>query len=303
MNPGEPDGRPGDADEPGHGWQGRAAAVVTLTFDVDAETPVLAHGRDFAEHASTMSHQAYGPDVGLPRILDLLADLSVPATFFVPGWVAEHRPWLAPSIAEHGHEVAHHSYSHRPPTSMTAEEERADFERALAVFDRQDIEIHGHRAALWEASWQTTGLVAEHGLTYDSSLMGDDRPYKVATPAGEVVELPVHWSLDDWEQYAYLPAPHIGSVIESPAKVIELWRAELDGMRHYGGLFNLCLHPFLSGRPGRALALRRFLEYALSRADVTFARCADVARTAAADPALTIRHPQPPAAEPDVYPH
>ncbi len=283
-------------------WRDGAAAVVTLTFDVDAETPVLAHGREYARHASTMSHQAYGPEVGLPRILDLLGELGVPATFFVPGWVAEQRPGLAASIVERGHEVAHHSYSHRPPTSMTAKEERADFERALEVFAGQGIEIAGHRAALWEASWQTADLVAEHGLLYDSSLMGDDRPYRLVTGSRDIVELPVHWSLDDWEQYAYLPAPHIGSVIESPGKVLELWRAELDGMRHYGCLFNLCVHPFLSGRPGRAMALRRFVEYALECGDVRFARCREVAGLAAADPDLTTRRPRPPVVDPEVYP-
>jgi len=131
------------------------------------------------------------------------------------------------------HEVAHHSYSHRPPTAMTPAEERADFDRALAVFAGQGIEISGHRAALWETTWQTAELVAEHGLRYDSSMMGDDRPYRIDTGHGTIVELPVHWSLDDWEQYAYLPAPQIGSVIESPAKVLEIWRAELDAMRHY----------------------------------------------------------------------
>ncbi|MEU8102606.1 polysaccharide deacetylase [Nonomuraea muscovyensis] len=283
-------------------WRHGAAAVVTLTFDVDAETPILAQGRHYARHASTMSHQAYGPEVGLPRILALLDDLRVPATFFVPGWVAEQRPGLAGSIVERGHEVAHHSYSHRPPTSMTPEEERADFERALAVFADQGVEIAGHRAALWEASWQTADLVAEHGLRYDSSLMGDDRPYRVATRSGDIVELPVHWSLDDWEQYAFLPEPHIGSVIESPAKALELWRAELDGMRRYGCLFNLCAHPFLSGRPGRAEALRQLIEYALACGDVRFARCRDVAEDAAADPGLPTRTPRPPDADPEVYP-
>lgn len=133
-------------------WHGGAAAVAALTFDVDAESPVLARGRRYADHASTMSHQTYGPDIGVPRILDLLDELQVPATFFVPGWVAEQRPHLAPAITEHGHEVAHHSYSHRPPTSMTPEEERTDFERALAVFAAQNVPIHGHRAANWQAT-------------------------------------------------------------------------------------------------------------------------------------------------------
>lgn len=283
-------------------WRGGAAAVATLTFDVDAETPILAQGRHFADHASTMSHQSYGPDVGVPRILDMLDELRVPATFFIPGWVAEHRIGLAASIVERGHEVAHHSYGHRSPVTMAAGEERADFERALAVFDRQDIEIRGHRAALGGASWQTPSLVAEHGLSYDSSLMGDDRPYRITTDSAPIVELPVHWSLDDWEQYAYLPDPHIGSVIESPVKVAEMWRAELDGMRRYGCLFNLCVHPFLSGRPGRIMALRGLIEYAQERGDVHFARCRDVADAVNADDTVEPRTPRPPDVPSEVYP-
>ena len=277
-----------------HSWRGRAAAVATLTFDVDAEAPILAHGAHYASHASTMSHQSYGPDVGVPRILDLLDETGVPATFFVPGWVAEQRPGLAASIIERGHEVAHHSYSHRPPTEMTADEERADFERAMEVFAAQDIPIAGHRAANWSSTWLTSSLVAEYGLLYDSSLMGDDRPYALRTDAGTIVELPVHWSLDDWEQYAFLPAPHIGSVIESPRKVLEMWTDELDAMRHYGCLFNLTNHPFLTGRPSRAVALRRLIEHAQERGDVHFARCSDVARAARADTSLPLRSPVPP---------
>lgn len=283
-------------------WHHGSAAVATLTFDVDAETPILAEGRRHADNLMAMSHQAYGPEVGVPQILDLLDDLGVPATFFVPGWVAEHRPHLAASIVEHGHEVAHHSYSHRSPASMTAEEERADFERALEVFEAQAVTVAGHRAAMWDATWRTPPLVAEYGLSYDSSLMGDDRPYQIATTAGDIVELPVHWSLDDWEQYAYLPDPHIGSVIESPVKVEQMWRAELDGMRQYRSLFNLCMHPFLSARPGRILALRRFIEYALDRGDVTFARCRDVAAAARHDPDIVPRNLVPPTVDAEIYP-
>ena len=283
-------------------WRAGAGCVFTLTFDVDAEAAILAHGRRYAAHAMTMSHQAYGPEVGLPRLLGLLAEFGVPATFFVPGWVAERRPGLAALIVESGHEVAHHSYSHRPPTGMSAAEERADFERALAVFADQGIEIAGHRAALWEATWQTPELIAEHGLSYDSSLMGDDRPYLLATLGADVVELPVHWSLDDWEQYAFLPDPHVGSVIESPVKVLEMWKAELDAMRHFGCLFNLTSHPFLSGRPGRALALRQLIEYALEFGDVRFDRCRDVAERVRADGTLPRRTPERPAVDPTVYP-
>ncbi|MEW1685759.1 polysaccharide deacetylase [Streptomyces sp. NPDC093594] len=272
-------------------WRGGAAAVATLTFDVDAEAPILAHGTHYASHASTMSHQSYGPDVGVPRILDMLDETGVPATFFVPGWVAEQRPGLAASIVDRGHEVAHHSYSHRPPTEMTAAEEREDFDRAMEVFAAQGIPIAGHRAANWSSTWLTPSLVAEYDLLYDSSLMGDDRPYSLQTDAGTIVELPVHWSLDDWEQYAFLPAPHVGSVIESPRKVLEMWTDELDAMRQYGCLFNLTNHPFLSGRPSRAVALRKLIEHAQNRGDVRFVRCSDAALSAQADASLPLRRP------------
>lgn len=276
-------------------WRGAAAAVATLTFDVDAEAPILAHGTHYAAHASTMSHQSYGPDVGVPRLLDMLDETGVPATFFMPGWVAEQRPGLAASIVDRGHEVAHHSYSHRPPTEMAPGEEREDFERALSVFAAQNIPVVGHRAANWSATWLTPSLVAEYGLLYDSSLMADDRPYTLRTQAGTIVELPVHWSLDDWEQYAFLPAPHVGSVIESPRKVLEMWTDELDAMRQYGCLFNLTSHPFLSGRPSRALTLRKLIEHAQERGDVHFARCSDVAQAAQADVSLPMRAFTPPA--------
>jgi peptidoglycan/xylan/chitin deacetylase (PgdA/CDA1 family) len=126
--------------------------------------------------------------------------------------------------------------------------------------------------------------VAEHGLLYDSSLMDDDRPYVLELGARELVELPPHWSLDDWEQYGYLPRPDIGANIESRARVLDLWTNELDGARRYGGLFILTCHPFLSGRPGRVETLRRLIEKALERGDVGFATGEEVAEAAMRDP-------------------
>lgn len=264
-------------------WLRGHAAAATITFDIDAETPILAEGSVYASHAMAMTHQSYGPDVGVPRLLDILDQVGIKATFFVPGWVAEVRPALAPGIVDRGHEVAHHSYSHRSATFLTPAEEREDFERALEVFQAQGIEVSGHRAAMWAATSRTSGLLREHGLVYDSSLMGDDKPYRlIASGERPLVELPVHWSLDDWEQYAFLPEPQIGSVIESPEKVLGMWKLEIDAMREFGSLFNLCSHPFLSGRPSRAIALRSLIEYGLEQG-VRFATCREIADDVLAD--------------------
>jgi peptidoglycan-N-acetylglucosamine deacetylase len=283
-------------------WLGGKRAVAVLSFDVDAESPILAQGRRYAAHAMVMTHQAYGPLVGVPRLLELLSDYGLPATFFVPGLTAERYPQTVERIVQAGHEVGHHSYSHRSPVDLGADEERADFERALAALDRVGVKPAGHRAALWEASWQTPRLVAEYGLSYDSSLMDSDRPYRLRVGDASIAELPPHWSLDDWEQYAYLPRPDIGGVIESPAKVLELWRAELDAMRRHGCLFMLTCHPFLSGRPSRVEALRALIEHALEAGDVEFATGARVAERAMDDGSLEERDLAPVEVDPDTYP-
>jgi len=279
-----------------------SACALSLTFDVDAESAILAMGRRYAAHAMVMSHQAYGPRVGVPRLMDLLDDFGLAATFFVPGLVAERYPGLVDGILARGHEIGHHSYSHRKPTTLTSDEERRDFERALDVLRGLGAEPKGHRTALWAASWRSQALVAEHDLLYDSSLMDDDRPYRLATESGSVMELPPHWSLDDWEQYGYLEEPHIGTRIEPPDHVFSLWRAELDAMRRYGSLFMLTNHPFLSGRPSRVENLRRLIEHILSCGDVEILTCAEIADRAAADASLPTRTHAPGDYDPDTYP-
>jgi peptidoglycan/xylan/chitin deacetylase (PgdA/CDA1 family) len=283
-------------------WLNEKRAVAVLSFDVDAESPILAQGRRYARHAMVMTHQAFGPLVGVPRLLALLAEYQLTATFFVPGLTAERYPRTVESILESGHEVGHHSYSHRSPVDLSAAGERADFERALAALEQVGVKPAGHRAAMWEASWETPRLVAEYGLSYDSSLMDSDRPYRLRVGDATIAELPPHWGLDDWEQYAFLPRPEIGGVIESPAKVVELWRAELDGMRRHGCLFMLTCHPFLSGRAGRVEALRTLIEYALEAGDVDFATGATVAERTLADAELPERPLVGVEVDPEVYP-
>ncbi len=273
-----------------------------LSFDVDAETPILVQGRRHAENAGVMTHQSYGPLVAVPRILDLLQEYGLPGTFFVPGVTAERYPDAVEQILAAGHEIGHHSYAHFSPIDQDAAAERSDFERALEALARFDVGPKGFRCPSWEPHWRTPALVAEFGLEYDSSLMDADSPYLLETPAGDIVELPVHWSLDDWQQYAYLPRPSFKGPIESPQKVLDLWISELDAMRRYGSLFVLTCHPFLSGRPHRVEVLRKLIEHALETKDVEFVEAREAARRARGDDGLPHRRLEPVVADENVYP-
>jgi peptidoglycan/xylan/chitin deacetylase (PgdA/CDA1 family) len=259
-------------------WPGAARAACAVTFDVDAESAVLAIDTRFAQRASIMSHQAYGPRVGVPRILSVLERADVRATFFVPGLTARRYPDVVRAIVAGGHEVGWHNDVHEAPHSLSEDEERAIVERGAEVLEPlTGARPRGYRAPLWDLNARTPALLAAAGFAYDSSLMDDDVPYRLDTGAGTLIELPVHWSLDDWEQYGYLPEPDIGAQIELPAKVLELWTAELDAMREEGCLFVGTMHPFLSGRPSRAKVLADFLAHVRERGDVWLATLGEIA--------------------------
>jgi len=106
-------------------------ALAVLTFDVDAESVVLAEDARHADNPMLMSHQAYGPEVGVPRLLSLLAEYGVAATFFVPGLTVELHPAVVERILESGHEIGHHSFTHRSPLVLNEAEERRELERGL----------------------------------------------------------------------------------------------------------------------------------------------------------------------------
>jgi peptidoglycan/xylan/chitin deacetylase (PgdA/CDA1 family) len=243
-------------------WPGGARAAAAFTFDVDAESCVLAHDPASSSRMSLMSHQAYGPRVGVPRLLRLLERQQVTATFFVPGFTADTHPDVVRQIRDGGHEIAHHGYLHEPMQGLTAAQEAEYTDRGLEALDRLGVRPVGYRAPWWEMNWHTPDLLIERGFLYDSSLLDGDVPYRFSGELGQgdLVEIPVDWTLDDWEQYAFYPGWTGSGVIESPAKVHEMWLLEAQAHHAEGGCFVLTNHPFISGRPSKAAALERLIE-------------------------------------------
>lgn len=72
---------------------------------------------------------------------------------------------------------------------------------------------------MWEMNWHTPELLSEFGFTYDSTLMDSDHPYELAVGASDsLVELPVSWALDDWQQYCFVPDFSGTGLIETPPR-------------------------------------------------------------------------------------
>ena len=247
---------------------------VCLSFDFDG--PSLWIQRRMTTPAP-VSRGEFGA-VAVPRILRLLARRGIPATFFVPGHTIETYPDACRMIVDAGCEIGLHGYAHELNTTLSADEERAVMTRSQELVERlAGRPASGYRAPSGDPTAQTLGLLVEHGVTYDSSLMGHDyRPYRMRLgdelPADgparwgaetDVIELPFSWTLDD---YVYLEFVTFRRMLmpglRRPAEMFDNFTGDLQWMRRNvgHGVCTVVFHPQVIGRGHRLLALERWLD-------------------------------------------
>lgn len=252
---------------------------VMLTFDLDAETLWTARDTSNADKPIVLSQGTYGWKVGVWRVLELLSRYDIRATFFVPGIVIQQHPAVIEAILEGGHELSHHSWSHRWILTLTPEEEREEMERGIEIIQRvAGYRPSGYRSPAAEFSKITLPLLKEHGIGYSSNFYDDDSPYLHVLNGGrtDIVELPFAWVLDDAPFFLYsivLP----GRTMHSPSSVFEAWRDEFDVLYAEGRQYVLAMHPQIIGRPSRIKLLERLIRHIHSHPGVRFARCDEVA--------------------------
>ncbi|MFD2857290.1 polysaccharide deacetylase family protein [Seohaeicola zhoushanensis] len=103
---------------------------MMLTFDLDCETMWTARDPEAYMRPILMSQGAYGWKRGVWRVMDVLRRYDIKSTFFVPGLVVEAHPEVIEALLKEGHEIAHHSHTHRWIVTLTPEEEREEMELA-----------------------------------------------------------------------------------------------------------------------------------------------------------------------------
>lgn len=145
-------------------------------------------------------------DGQISRLLELLAARNVKATFFILGWIAEHRRRVVRSIAEAGHEIGCHSYWHELVYNLSPAKFRTDTQRAVsAIEDACGVTPRAYRAPSYsivrDSLWALDILV-ECGFTCDSSIypISHDRygipgfhrhPQVIRTSSGSILEVPI----------------------------------------------------------------------------------------------------------------
>jgi peptidoglycan/xylan/chitin deacetylase (PgdA/CDA1 family) len=254
---------------------------VTLSVDFDAES--LWHETFGLRTPSPLSRGDYDIRAGLPRILALLDRHELPATFMVPGIVADHHEPACREIAERGvHDVGYHGYDHESVLEIAIDDERELMKRGIARLEEVfETTPRGNRSPPFALGPNTPDLLEEFGFVYDSSLFGHDEPYRprIPSPTGRLydfVELPVSWELDDAPYFLFNFFPYM-SGMATPSQVLEIWKAEFEGSYRAGGCFLLVVHPFCIGRHPRIAMLEELISYIESFPNVWFAHHLDVA--------------------------
>jgi peptidoglycan/xylan/chitin deacetylase (PgdA/CDA1 family) len=251
-------------------WPAGFRSALAVTIDVDGRYGEANYRPpdDMYWHSQT----AYDPR-GTERLLGVLADRDILATFCWVGRAAEDHPLHVRAAAEAGHEIALHSWEHRAYNRMTAEEQRADMERCLEALSRlSGATPVGHKTASWRYDEETHRVAQALGLLWVMDEPGGDLPYLLLPDASlpPLVQLPPSRWFDDYTLFV--------DHVLTPRHGFEMWRDDLDVLRDEGGLMCLTLHPFVSGRPGPSRTLAWLLDHAIDLGDIWIDRADRIAR-------------------------
>jgi allantoinase len=271
-------------------WPGQAriALQFVLNYEEGGENNVL-HGDPASEtflseiigaaafpmrHMSMESLYEYGSRAGLWRLLRMFEDRKLPLTIFGVATAMQRNPDAVKAFMELGHEIACHGLKWISYQNIDEATERAHMAEAVAIFR----ELTGVAPQGWYTgrdSPQTRKLVVEHGgFVYDSDNYGDDLPFY------ENSHLIVPYTLDTNDmRFAAMQGFNSGTQFFDYLKdAFDVLYAEgdPDGL-NAPKMLSIGLHCRIVGRPARAAALARFLDYVQSHQKVWITRRIDIA--------------------------
>lgn len=259
-------------------WPNGAKCAVSMTFDIDTDSFLHLEYKDrVPDMVATTSWLRYD-EVAVPRLLRIFKHFGVKQTFFFPAWCMESYPRLVEQILEGGHEIGHHGYLHENPNRLPLDDEISWFDRSLDVIKSMTGRApRGYRAPVYNFSRNTADILCTKGFLYDATLMADDVPYMMTTGAGKILELPSHWALDDWPQFAHNIELQYTMPIRSPDEAFAVYEAEFMSAYRNGGLWVGVWHPWLTARLARAERLVEFIAKAVKLEDVWIAPLEEIA--------------------------
>jgi putative urate catabolism protein len=265
----------------------RTAVQFVINFEEGGENCVL-HGDDASEaflseivnaapypgerHMNMESLYEYGSRAGFWRLHRLFTMRRLPVTVFAVAMAMQRNPEVVAAMQESDWEIASHGYRWIDYQFVDEATERAHLHQALAIHE----DITGARPVGWylgRCSPNSHRLAAEEGhFLYNADSYADDLPYWDLS--FEVPQLMVPYTLDANDMRFATPQG-----FNCGTQFYEYLKDTFDVLHAEGGrMMSVGLHCRLAGRPGRAAALARFLDYVAAHDDAWIATRLDIAR-------------------------
>ena len=244
-----------------------------------------------------ISRGLFAGEVGAPRLLKLFERMGIKTTWFIPGHSIETFPEQMAAVAEAGHEVGVHGYSHENPIAMTRAQETEVLDKCIELVTKlAGKRPTGYVAPWWEFSNVTNELLLERRIKYDHSLMHHDcLPYYVRVgdywtkidysrkpsewmfplkrgKETDLIEIPVSWYLDDLPPMMFIKKAPNSHGFVNPRDLEDIWRDQFDWIyREYDyAVFAMTIHPDVSGHPQALLMLERLFNHMIRHPGVKF---------------------------------
>ena len=264
----------------------RIAVNFVINYEEGGENNIL-HGDDASEaflseivgadpwpgqrHMNMESIYEFGARVGFWRLHRLFTERRIPVTVFGVALALARNPAAVAAMKDAGWEIATHGYKWIDYRDVPEDVERAHILKALEVHEA----VTGTRpAGIYQGrtSENTLRLSMEAGFEYGADSYADELPYYVAGPDGPFLIVP--YTLDANDMRFASPQG-----FNSGDQFFTYLKDSFDTLYAEGGrMLSVGLHCRLVGRPGRAAALARFLDYVQRRGDVWVTRRIDIAR-------------------------
>jgi len=283
-------------------WPGQARIAVqfVLNYEEGGENATL-HGDAGSEqflsemfnppsfpdrHLSMEGIYEYGSRAGVWRILREFEKRKLPLTVFGISMALERHPEVTQAFIDLGHEIACHGWRWINYQTIDEGTERAHMQKGIEIIARLTQTTHGN--SIHGAGWytgrdspNTHRLVADHGgFEYDSDYYGDDLPFwmQVKKSNGEVVpQLIVPYTMDCNDMRFALPQG-----FSQGEDFFTYLRDSFDALYAEGAeapkMMSIGMHCRLLGKPGRIVALQKFLDHIEKHDKVWVCRRVDIAR-------------------------
>lgn len=266
----------------------RLAVSVGINYEEGAEQSMLDDGahENVGEVLSSVpperrdvwveSFFEYGSRVGVWRLLNIVGEHDILTTFFLCGRAGERNPAVAKAIVERGHEPCGHGYLWQDFHNLSDEQQLADIRKCVETIKQ----LTGERPVGWLNRYAPSPatreiLAAEGGFIYDNNAYNDDLPYYVPVGAEKRPWLILPYSMELNDARCWRGA--MLSVREYEDFLIEAFDRLYAESKTAPKMMSIGLHCRISGTPGRAGVLDRFIKHA-KKHDVWFARRDHIAR-------------------------